>query len=63
MAGVSVETRRDCRVAARCVGVKTLESEWAAEPHCNTPFPEYVLNCVFSFSIVFFDLLSVFDRF
>ena len=30
---------------------------------CNTPFPEYVLNCVFSFSIVFFDLLSVFDRF
>ena len=30
---------------------------------CNTLFPEYVLNCVFSFSIVFFDLLSVFDRF
>ena len=30
---------------------------------CNTPFPEYVLSCVFSFSIVFFDLLSVFDLF
>ena len=30
---------------------------------CNTPFPEYVLHFVFSFSTVFFDLLSVFDRF
>ena len=30
---------------------------------CNTPFPEYVLSCVFSFSNVFFDLLSVFDQF
>ena len=30
---------------------------------CNTPFPEYVLSCVFSFSIVFFALLLVFDRF
>jgi len=30
---------------------------------CNTPFPEYVLNYVFSFLIVFFDLPSVFDRF
>ena len=27
---------------------------------CNTPFPEYVLSCVFRFSIVFFDLLLVF---
>ena len=25
---------------------------------CNTPFPEYVLSCVFRFSIVFFDLFS-----
>ena len=30
---------------------------------CNTPFPEYVLSCVFSFSIVFFDLLPVLDQF
>jgi len=27
---------------------------------CNTPFPEYVLSCVFRFSIVFFELFPVF---
>ena len=27
---------------------------------CNTPFPEYVLSCVFRFSIVFFDFPSAF---
>jgi len=30
---------------------------------CNTPFPEYVPCCVFSFSVVFFVLLPVFNQF